>query len=511
MNTKTKTPNQNNNQNNNMKLSAKRLREYGEAVWQFVEEYTREITMAVRLLNIGAPSAAMVDDRGHVTILHREPVELGGFSKARGQRKKLVELPPGVEEKLEEMAQLLKGVGERLTNVPELADIEIEGVRLPQAVRRLAAAAVLQRPELFRELQEVDRLREEHAAQILSLMQGVQLPTCPHRDPESGQICGLSTRPTVLYNTHIETLGLQHVAQAVSALTRAEQLIKATGFDRYMRLQGVGSSALMFLFWAAATNREPERPSRLFSYLGLAPAAYCPRCNALYKGMAKFCPRCGHATVPTLPTKAVSAMAGNAPIKVRTDARTRAWVLGQVLLSQARLGRAPSAMAAIADMAALHYQRYVDCWLRSGRSPDAMLENACAGLKLIMLAKKYPNRYEELAAVNAVSNALWELVKIYILAAVTAAAYLTGRNKPPEPYGRHRRYWPPTVFWKVGEEPPAEYVQWLGADPEEERRLRRRLIQKGEKLAAVYQQKRKAEEQDAWLAWKEVFAAAQTL
>ena len=510
MNIKTNTSNRNNNQNNNMKLSAKRLREYGEAVWQFMEEYTREIVMAVRLLNIGAPSIAMVDDRGHVTILHREPVELGGFSRARGQRKKLVELPPGVKEALKEMAQMLKGVGERLTNVPELADVEIEGVRLPQAVRRLAAAAVLQRPELFRELQEVDRLREERAAQILQLMGGLQLPTCPHRDPETGLVCGLSTRPAVLYNTHIEVLGLQHVAQAVSALARAEQLVKATGFDRYVRLQGVGSSALMFLFWAAAVNREPERPSRLFSYLGLAPAAFCPRCNALYKGMAKFCPRCGRATVPTLPTKAASALAGNAPIKVRTDARTRAWVLGQVLLSQARLGRAPSAMAAIADMAALHYQRYMDCWLRSGRSPDAMLENACAGLRLIMLAKKYPDRYEELAVVNAVSNALWELVKIYILAAVTAAAYLTGR-KPPEPYGQHRRYWPPTVFWKVGEEPPTEYVQWLGADPEEERRLRRRLIQKGEKLAAVYQQKRKTEEQDAWLAWKEVFAAAQTL
>jgi len=136
-----------------------------------------------------------------------------------------------------------------------------------------------------------------------------------------------------------------------------------------------------------------------------------------------------------------------------------------------------------------------------------MLEHACAGLKLIMLAKKYPSRYEELAVASAVSNALWELVKIYIYAAIAAAAYLTGR-RPPEPYARHRRYWPPTVFWKVGEEPPADYVHWFDVDPEEERRMRRRLIQKGEKLAAMYQQKRKKEERDAWLVWKEVFAAA---
>jgi hypothetical protein len=492
------------------RLNAKRLREYGEAVWQFVEEYMREIAMAVRLLNIGAPSVAMVDDKGHVTVLHREPVELGGFSKARGQKKKLVELPPGVEEKLGEMAELLKKAGERLSGIPELADVEIEGVRLPQAIRRLAAAAVLQRPELFRELQEVDRLREEIAAQVMQLMSGVQLPPCPHRDPETGTVCGLSTRPVVLYNTHIEVLGLQHIAQAVSALARAEQLIRATGFDRYMRLQGVGSSSLMFLFWAAAVNREPDRPSRLYSYVGLAPVAYCPKCNALYKGMAKFCPRCGHVTVPTLPTKAVSALAGNVPIKVRIKARTRAWVLGQVLLTQARQGKAPSAMAAIADLAALHYQRYMDCWYRSGRSPDAMLENACAGLKLITLAKKYPSRYEELAVMAAVENAIWELVKMYIYAAMVAAAYLTDR-KPPEPYAKHRRYWPPTVFWKTGEEPPADYIQWLGVDPEEERRIRQRLIKKGEELAAVYQQKRKKEDRDAWIAWKETFAKAQTL
>jgi len=491
-------------------IQSKALARYGEAVWQYMEEYGREIAMAVRLLNIGAPSVAMVDDRGHVTVLHREPLELGGFSKARGQKKKLVELPPGVEEKLEEMAQLLKGVGERLSGIPELADIEIEGVRLPQAVRRLAAAAVLQRPELMSALQEVDRLREEIAAQVMKLMDGVQLPTCPHRDPETGRVCGLSTKPVVLYNSHIEVLGLQHVAQAVSALARAEQLVRATGFDRYMRLQGVGPSALMFLFWAAATNKEPDRPSRLFAYLGIVPAAYCPNCKMLYKGSVKYCPRCGHLTVPTLPTKAASAMANNAPIKVRVDVRPRAWVLGQVLLSQARLGRAPSAMAAIADLAALHYQRYMDCWHRSGRDPDVMLENACAGLRLVALAKKYPDRYEEFAVNSAVANALWELVKMYIMAGVAAAAYLTGR-RPPQPYAQHRRYWPPTLFWKVGEEPPHDYLQWLGADPEEERRARQRLIQKGEKLAALYQQKRKAEDQDAWIAWKEVFAAAQTI
>ena len=505
MSTKNSAPNK--PPNSKSPITAKRLREYGDAVWQFVEGYMRELAMAVRLLNVGAPSVAMVDDRGHVTVLHREPVELGGFSKARGQKKKLVELPPGVEEKLEEMASLLKAVGERLGGIPELADVEIEGVRLPQAIRRLAAAAVLQRPELFRELQEVDRLREEIAAQIMQMLQGIQLPACPHRDPETGKACELSTRPIVLYNIHIETLGLQHIAQAVSALARAEQLIRTTGFDRYMRLQGVGSSALMFLFWAAAVNKEPDRPSRLFSYLGLVPAAYCPRCSMLYRGMAKFCPKCGHATIPTLPTKAVSALAGNAPIKVRLKARVRAWVLGQVLLSQARQGRAPSAMAAIADLAALHYQRYMDCWYRSGRNPDMMMENACAGLKLILLAKDHPDRYEELAVVNAVSNAVLELVKVYIYAAMAASAYLTGR-KPPEPYAQHRRYWPPTVFWKTGEEPSPEYIQWFGVDPEEERRMRKRMIQRGEKLAAVYQQKRKKEEQDAWLAWKEVFAAA---
>jgi hypothetical protein len=486
---------------------AKWLRQYGEAVWQFMEEYTKEVAMAVRLLNIGAPSVAMTDDRGHVTVLARKPVELGGFSKARGQKKKLVELPPTIEEKLEEMAALLKGVGERLAGVYELADIEIEGVRLPRYVRRLAAASVLQRHELLRELQEVDRRREEIATQIMELMNGVQLPKCPHRDPESGRVCELSTRPVVMYNTHIEVLGLQHVAMATSALARTEQLIRATGFDRYMQLQGVGSSAMMFLFWAAAVNKEPDRPSRLFSYIGLAPAAYCPKCNALYKGMVKFCPRCGHAAVPTLPTKAVSTLANNAPIKVKIEARTRAWVLGQVLLSQARQGRAPSAMSAIADLATLHYQRYMDCWHRSGKNPDVMMVRACAGMKLITLAKRHPSRYEEFAVANAVSNAVWELVKIYTVAAVTAVAYLTGR-KPPEPYGQHRRFWPPTVFWKTGEDPPRDYLQWLGADLEEERRIRQRLIQRGEKLADIYKQKRKAEDQETWLAWREVFAAA---
>jgi hypothetical protein len=486
---------------------AKWLRQYGEAVWQFMEEYTREIAMATRLMNIGAPCVAMVDDRGHVTVLARKPVELGGFSKTRGQRKKLIELPPGVEAKLEEMATLLKDVGKRLRNIPELADVEIEGVRLPQYIRRLATAAVLQRPELLRELQEVDRRREEITAQIMELMNGVQLPKCPHRDPESGRVCELSTRPVVTYNTHIEVLGLQHVAMATSALARTEQLIRATGFDRYMQLQGVGSSAMMFLFWAAAVNKEPDRPSRLFSYIGLAPAAYCPKCNALYKGMVKFCPRCGHAAVPTLPTKAVSTLANNAPIKVKIEARTRAWVLGQVLLSQARQGRAPSAMSAIADLATLHYQRYMDCWHRSGKNPDVMMVRACAGMKLITLAKRHPSRYEEFAVANAVSNAVWELVKIYTVAAVTAVAYLTGR-KPPEPYGQHRRFWPPTVFWKTGEDPPRDYLQWLGADLEEERRIRQRLIQRGEKLADIYKQKRKAEDQETWLAWREVFAAA---
>jgi hypothetical protein len=152
----------------------------------------------------------------------------------------------------------------------------------------------------------------------------------------------------------------------------------------------------------------------------------------------------------------------------------------------------------------------MDCWIKSGKDPDKMVENACAGLRLIAMAKKYPERYEEFAVNTAVSNAVWELVKIYILAAVTAATYLTGR-KPPQPYAQHRRYWPPTLFWKAGEEPPRDYLQWLGADPEEERHLRQHIIKKGESLAALYQQKRKAEDQDAWIAWKEVFAAAQTI
>lgn len=325
----------------------------------------------------------------------------------------------------------------------------------------------------------------------------------------TGQVCGLPTRPVIVHNTHIEMLGLQHVATAASALARAEQLIKLTTFDVYMRLQGVGPSALMFLFWAAAVNREPDRPSRLYSYLGLAPAAYCPTCNALYKGSVKVCPKCGKPTVPTLPTKAVSALTG-IPIKVRTKARTRAWVLGQVLLSQARLGRAPSVMAAIADLASLHYQRYMDCWLRSNRDPDAMMENACAGLRLIHFARRYPSRYEEFAVNTAVANAVLEVVKIYIAAAVDAAAYLAGR-RPADPYGQHRRFYPPTIFWKAGEDPPAAYVEWFGVHPDEERRRRLALIRKGEELAGLYQRKRKGEDSEAWTAWKEVFAAAQQL
>jgi len=496
----------NNNKGNGF---ARRLREYGEAVGQLMDEYMRELNMAVRLLNIGAPAVGMVDERGHMTVLDRRPMEVGGFSKARGPRKKLVELPREVEKKLEAMSGLLKSVGERLKDVPEVADVEIEGVRLPQALRRLVAAAVLQRPELMRELQEVDKLRDQLAAEALKMMEGVQLPACPHKDPETGQVCGLPTKPVVVHNTHIEMLGLQHVATAASALARAEQLIKMTTFDIYMKLQGVGPSALMFLFWAAAVNREPDRPSRLYSYLGLAPAAYCPRCNALYKGSVKVCPKCGGPTVPTLPTKAVSALT-NTPVKVRTKARTRAWVLGQVLLSQARLGRAPSVMAAIADLASLHYQRYMDCWLRSGKDPDAMAANACAGLRLIHFARRYPSRYEEFAVNTAVSNAVLEVVKIYIAAAVDAAAYLAGR-RPADPYGSHRRFYPPTLFWKAGEDPPPAYVEWFGVHPDEERRRRLALIRKGEELAGIYQKKRKGEDSEAWAAWKEVFAAAQQL
>jgi hypothetical protein len=84
----------NNNRGNGF---ARRLREYGEAVGQLMDEYMRELNMAVRLLNIGAPAVGMVDERGHMTVLDRRPMEVGGFSKARGPRKKLVELPREVE------------------------------------------------------------------------------------------------------------------------------------------------------------------------------------------------------------------------------------------------------------------------------------------------------------------------------------------------------------------------------------------------------------------------------
>jgi len=72
---------------------ARRFREYGEAVGQLMDEYMRELNMAVRLLNIGAPAVGMIDERGHLTVLERRPMEVGGFSRARGPRKKLVELP----------------------------------------------------------------------------------------------------------------------------------------------------------------------------------------------------------------------------------------------------------------------------------------------------------------------------------------------------------------------------------------------------------------------------------
>jgi hypothetical protein len=165
-------------------------------------------------------------------------------------------------------------------------------------------------------------------------------------------------------------------------------------------------------------------------------------------------------------------------------------------------------MAAIAELAGLHYQRYLKCWHDSGEDPNKMAENACVGLRLINLARKYPNRFEEFAINSAVANAVLEVVKIYIAAAVDAVAYLSGR-RPADPYGGHRRYYPPTLFWKAGEEPPSAYVEWFGVYPEEERRRRLALLRKGEELASIYQRKRKGEDSEAWAAWKEVFAAAQ--
>jgi hypothetical protein len=482
-------------------------RELGRAADVLLREYDAEVRRAVQLLNAGAPSVMLACPAGHLTTVARYPARLGGFSRAmRPPGPRLLDIPPEVERIMEEMAAAVERLGDALGGA-EIPEVEIEGVRLGPPLRRLLAAAVLQRPELMKLVAGVEERRAALAARALELLAGARTPPCPHRAPQAGRACGLETRAVVTHSAQIELLGLQHLAHAASAMARLDAMIRRTGFDRLMRLQGVGQSGLAFLFYAAAVNKWPDRPSRLVSYLGIAPVRVCVRCRAVYKGGVSACPRCGRPAVSTLPSKAVSAWLGGAPLLKRTRAQTRAWVLGQALLAQARMGRAPAVMAALADLASRHYARYLDCYNRAGGDPDRMLEEGCAGARLPLLIGRHPRRAVEFTVSAAVGSAVWELVKIYINAAVNARNYLDG-GRPAEPYSQHRRYWPVTVFWRRGEEPPEGYVRWHGVDPGDERRLRERLNRRGEELARVYAERRKGRGEEAWEAWREVLARA---
>jgi len=482
-------------------------RELGRAADVLLREYDVEIRRATQLMNAGAPSIALACPAGHLTAVARYPARLGGFSRARrppGPR--LVDIPPEVGALMEEMAAMVDRLGDAMRGLP-LPEVEIEGVRLGPSLRRLLAAAALQSPELARLLAEVEDRRAALRARALEMLAGVKTPPCPHRDPQTGRACGLETKAVITYNVQIELLGLQHLAHAASAMARLDAMIRRTGFDKLMHLQGVGQSGLAFLFYAAAVNKWPDRPSRLISYLGIAPVKVCVRCRAVYKGGVTACPRCGRPTVSTLPSRAASAWLGGVPLLKRTRAQSRAWVLGQALLAQARRGAAPAVMAALADLAGRHYARYLDCYNKCGGDPDRMLEEGCAGARLPLLIKRHPGRAVEFTVSAAVNSAVWELVKIYINAAVNARNYLDG-GKPAEPYSQHRRYWPVTVFWRRGGEPPEDYVRWHGVDPEDERKLRERLNRRGEELARVYAERRKGRGEEAWEAWREVLARA---
>lgn len=484
----------------------------GKAVEELLREYTREARRATQLLNAGAPQVVMVCERGHATVLHREIPELGGFARAirRHDVRKFVVLPDWAVNTLRAMARMLEETGSALSGVPELADVELEGVRLTPQLRRLLAAAALQRTELAKIVEDLDARRREHAAKLAeALAQSLRLPPCPHFDPATKQRCGAAARPAVLFNAHLELLGLQHVASAASAMARAEAIVRQTGFERLMRLQGAGPSALAFLFWAAAINRRPDRLSGLYSYIGIAPVFVCPECRAAYKGAVRVCPRCGQPAIPTLPTKAVAAALG-APLRQLLWAQSRAWVLGRALLMQALAGRAPAVMAAVAHLASLHHQRYLDCWHRAGGDAKRARELGCVSHKLYWQASREPERFREYAVYAAVSSAAIEVVKIYIAAAVNARSYIDG-GRPVEPYGRHgRTFWPPILLWKANRTPPEDYVEWFGADPEEFETAREGLNRRGRRLAEVYARARKEAGREAWETWLEVFAAAQS-
>jgi len=480
-------------------------RELGRAADVLLREYSTEMRRATQLLNAGAPSIVLACPAGHVTVAARYPARLGGFSRSlRPPRRKLIDVPPEVDAIMEEMAAMVERLGDALQGI-EIPEVEVEGIRLGPSLRRLLAAAALQRPELQKLLAEVEERRAALAARALEVLSGARAPPCPHRDPQAGRLCGLETRFAVMHNAQIELLGLQHLAHAASAMARLDAMARRAGLDRLLRLQGVGQSGLAFLFYAAAVNKWPDRPSRLISYLGMAPVRVCIKCRAAYKGGVTACPRCGGPTVSSLPSRALSGWLGGAPLLKRTGAQSRAWVLGQSLLAQARAGRAPAVMAALADLASRHHARYLDCYRRAGGDPDKMLGEGCAGVRLPLLIRRHPGRAAEFIVSAAVNSAVWELVKIYINAAVNARNYLDGL-KPAEPYAQHRRYWPETVFWRRGEEPPGDFVRWYGVDPEEERRFRERLNRRGEELARAYREARGRGE--AWEAWREVLARA---
>jgi len=479
-------------------------------VGEMLREYTRELQRATQLLNAGAPQVVMMCERGHVTVLHRAVPELGGFAHAvqRGGVK-LVELPDWAVSTLKHMADMLEQLGSAISGIPEMADVEIEGVRLTPQLRRLLAAAALQRPELVKLLDEMEARRREHAAKLAEMLaQHVRLPPCPHVDPATKQRCGAPARPVVLHNAHLELLGLQHVASAAAAMARAAAIARQTGFDRLMRLQGVGTSSLAFLFWAAAINRRPDRVGPLLSYVGLAPVYVCPECRAGYKGAVRVCPKCGRPALPTLPTKAVAAALGGVPLRQTLWAQSRAWVMGRALLLQALAGRAPAVMAALARFGSIHYARYMDCWHRAGGDARRARELGCISHKLLFLASREPERFAEYAVYVAVANATLEVVKIYIIAAACARGYLE-RLRPVEPYGSHRAFWPPVLFWRLRNDPPEDYIRWFGADVEAFERERRALNERGAKLLSAYSEARKRKGAEAWEAWVEVFAAAQ--
>jgi len=473
----------------------------GKAMVYLLQQYQRYINEANRALNAGAPALAIECPRGHVTLQYIGKYKgYGGYSRAIKPAKKFNQT---VVKLLDEAANVIEEVGKEL-KVPELADVEIEGVRLPSGLRRMIALLSLPQPKL-QHLDQVLARRREMLEQAMKLLENEEPPRCPHRDPETGEVCNEPTKWKLVGNIYIEVEGLRSLANAARIVAQMENILKSTGFDDLMELQGLGTMGKAFLFALAAIHKRPDRPSAIFSYIGLVPHKYCPNCGKIWKPHVEVCPQCGKPTVSVMLSKAVAAKFG-VSVKAQIKLRTRAWVLAHSLQIQAKTGKAPAVLAALAEMGSLHYEKAMKCWERAGHDPDKMLELRCASLGLIESIKRYPSRAEEIIVVRSRENASYELFKIYTIAAIGAIQYLRSEDRAPTPWGDHKRYWPPTIFRKIGAKLPQEYIMFYGVTPDEEEREHRELVKRGYGYYKVFKAAKNSGE--SWQAWKKLFIEA---